>query len=76
MKIVRVAATPLNVPLHIDLVGRDRTTSLEACHVEVETDDAMVGHARAAITRLPDAPGPGFRNAIRAIAAAAPARKD
>ena len=28
MKIVRVTATPLNVPLHIKLLGVDRKTSL------------------------------------------------
>ena len=28
MKIARVTATPLNVPLHIKLVGVDRETSL------------------------------------------------
>jgi hypothetical protein len=37
MKIARVTATPLNVPLHIKLVGVDRATSLACCHVEVET---------------------------------------
>jgi L-alanine-DL-glutamate epimerase-like enolase superfamily enzyme len=51
MKIARVTATPLNVPLHIGLVGVDRRSSLEACHVEVETDDGLVGHGLAAITR-------------------------
>jgi L-rhamnonate dehydratase len=51
MKIARVAATALNVPLRIALVGLDRTSSLEACFVEVETDDGIVGHGLAAITR-------------------------
>jgi L-alanine-DL-glutamate epimerase-like enolase superfamily enzyme len=51
MKIVRVAATPLNVPLRIVLAGIDRSTSLEACFVEVETDAGIVGHGLAAITR-------------------------
>src|ERR1700704_6832017 len=51
MKIVRVTATPLNVPLHISLAGIERTSSLEACFVEVETDAGMTGHGLAAITR-------------------------
>jgi L-rhamnonate dehydratase len=51
MKIARVAATALNVPLHINLAGLDRWSSLEACFVEVETDEGVVGHGLAAITR-------------------------
>jgi L-alanine-DL-glutamate epimerase-like enolase superfamily enzyme len=50
MKIARVSATPLNVPLHIDLVGVNRTTSLAACYVEVETDQGLVGHGLTSIT--------------------------
>jgi L-rhamnonate dehydratase len=51
MKIVRVAATPLNVPLEVALPGIARKSSLEACFVEVETDKGIVGHGLAAITR-------------------------
>jgi L-rhamnonate dehydratase len=51
MKITRVAAKPLNVPLHIKLPGIDRRTSLEACFVEVETDAGIIGHGLGAITR-------------------------
>jgi L-alanine-DL-glutamate epimerase-like enolase superfamily enzyme len=51
MKIVRVAATALNVPLRIVLPGIDRMASLEACFVEVETDSGIVGHGLGAITR-------------------------
>ena len=50
MKIARVTATPLNVPLHIKLVGVDRKTSLAACYVEVETDDGLIGHGLTSIT--------------------------
>ena len=50
MKIARVTATALNVPLHIKLVGLDRKTSLACCHVEVETDDGLVGHGLTSIT--------------------------
>jgi L-rhamnonate dehydratase len=51
MKIVRVSATGLNVPLHVKLPGIDRKASLEACFVEVETDTGIVGHGLGAITR-------------------------
>jgi L-rhamnonate dehydratase len=51
MKIVGVAATPLNVPLAISLPGIKRQSSLEACFVEVETDAGITGHGLAAITR-------------------------
>ena len=51
MKIARVTATPLHVPLHISLPGIERKSSLEACFVEVETDAGIVGHGLAAITR-------------------------
>lgn len=50
MKIARVTATPLNVPLHIKLVGADRKTSLSTCLVEVETDDGMTGYGLTGIT--------------------------
>jgi L-rhamnonate dehydratase len=49
-KITRVTATPLNVPLHVTLVGADRQTSLACCHVEVETADGLIGHGFTAIT--------------------------
>ncbi len=50
MKIARVSATPLNVPLHIKLVGADRKTSLAVCYVEVEADDGLIGHGLTGIT--------------------------
>jgi len=50
MKISRVTATALNVPLHIKLVGLDRKTSLACCHVEVETGDGLIGHGLTSIT--------------------------
>jgi L-rhamnonate dehydratase len=50
MKIVRVTATPLNVSLQISLPGVERTSSLEGCFVEVETDVGLIGHGLAAIT--------------------------
>jgi L-rhamnonate dehydratase len=50
MKIARVTATPLNVPLHITLLGLDKKTSLACCHVEVETDSGIIGHGFTSIT--------------------------
>lgn len=50
VKIARVHATPLNVPLDYAAGGVRRSTSLSACHVEVETDDGLVGHGLTAIT--------------------------
>jgi L-rhamnonate dehydratase len=50
MKIANVTATPLNVPLHVTLVGADRHTSLACVHVEVETDGGLTGHGFTAIT--------------------------
>jgi L-rhamnonate dehydratase len=51
MKITRVSATALNVPLEIRLPGIARDASLECCFVEVETDTGIVGHGLGAITR-------------------------
>src|SRR5262245_3497898 len=50
MKIARVTATPLNVPLHVNLVGADRKTSLSVSFVEIETDSGIVGHRFTSIT--------------------------
>src|SRR5215218_4627658 len=50
MKIARVTAIPLNVPLHVTLAGADRHTSLACCHVEVETDEGLIGHGFTSIT--------------------------
>lgn len=50
MKIARVTATPLNVPLKISLLGLDKATTLAACYVEVETDGGLIGHGFTAIT--------------------------
>lgn len=50
MRIVRVAATPLNVPVRVRLAGVDKPTSLSVCLAEVETDSGLVGHGMTAIT--------------------------
>ena len=50
MKIVRVSATPLNIPVTIDVVGLNKQTSLSLCLTEIETDTGLVGHGMTAIT--------------------------
>ncbi len=50
MKITKVTATPLNVPLRIALLGLERATTLSVCLVEVETDSGMTGHGLTGIT--------------------------
>ena len=51
MKIARVTATPLNVPLHIKLVGLDHKTTVSFCFVEVESDTGIPGHGLTSITQ-------------------------
>ena len=50
LKIVRVTATPLNVPVTIDIVGLNKATTLSVCLTEIETDTGLVGHGMTAIT--------------------------
>ena len=50
MKIARVTAIALHVPMHVKLVGLDLKTSLACCHVEVESDDGLIGHGLTSIT--------------------------
>src|SRR5215216_8137779 len=50
MKIARVTATPINVPIKVDILGLGHQTSLSACLVEIETDTGIVGHGFTAIT--------------------------
>jgi L-alanine-DL-glutamate epimerase-like enolase superfamily enzyme len=50
LKIVRVGATPLNVPVVIDLLGLHKETSLSLCLTEIETDTGLIGHGMTAIT--------------------------
>jgi L-rhamnonate dehydratase len=50
MRIARVAATPLSVPVTLDAAGIDKQASLSACLVEVQTDDGLLGHGFTAIT--------------------------
>lgn len=50
MKITRVNATPLNVPVEIGEGARRKSTSLSLCLVDVETDRGLVGTGMTAIT--------------------------
>ena len=50
MKITRVDAIPLNVPIHIDLLGLDLDTNLSVCLARIETDDGRVGWGLTGIT--------------------------
>src|SRR5207245_11658678 len=50
MKIARISATPLSVPVVLDAAGMQKSISLSVCLAEVETDDGRVGHGLTAIT--------------------------
>jgi L-alanine-DL-glutamate epimerase-like enolase superfamily enzyme len=50
MKIVRVTATPLSVPVTLDAAGIEKKTAFSCCLVEVETAQGLVGHGFTAIT--------------------------
>lgn len=51
MKIARVTATPLHLPVSVDIPGGGtRSTSLSLCLVDVETDDGRIGTGMTAIT--------------------------
>lgn len=50
MKIVRVTATPIHVPIKVALVGAERQAAMSPCLVEVETDEGVIGHGFSAIT--------------------------
>jgi len=50
MKITRVQATPLNLPVEVGEGARRKQTSLSMCLVDVETDTGLVGTGMTAIT--------------------------
>lgn len=50
MKITRVHATPLNLPITVEISGRTKTTSLSVCLVDIETDTGLTGTGMTAIT--------------------------
>ena len=53
MKITRVTATTVHVPIKVALVGAERQASMSACLVDIETDTGLVGHGFSAITDPP-----------------------
>ncbi len=50
MKIARVRATPLNLPVTVNAARGTKTTSLSVCLVSVETDTGLIGTGMTAIT--------------------------
>ena len=50
MKITRINATPLNLPVSVSIGGRTKNTSLSVCLVDIETDTGLVGTGMTAIT--------------------------
>ncbi|HWK45033.1 MAG TPA: mandelate racemase/muconate lactonizing enzyme family protein [Stellaceae bacterium] len=50
MKITRVTATPINVPVDFDYGGVRRVAQQSACYVEIETSTGIIGHGFTAIT--------------------------
>jgi len=50
MKIAKITATPVKVPLNITLVGAPRPAIMSGCLVDVETDEGLVGHGFTTIT--------------------------
>ena len=63
MKIGRVDANGLRVSVPFDDFGVDRTVVLNVCHVEVETDDGLIGYGFTAIVE-----GEVVANIINAVA--------
>ena len=50
MKITRIQATPLHLPVTVEINGRAKTTSLSMCLVDIETDTGLIGTGLTAIT--------------------------
>jgi L-alanine-DL-glutamate epimerase-like enolase superfamily enzyme len=50
LKITRVKAIALDLPIEVKMVGVQRSTSLSACVVRIDTDQGIVGHGFTAIT--------------------------
>jgi L-rhamnonate dehydratase len=50
VKIVRVGATPLNVPISLPGHAGPREMSLSVCLVEIEADNGLIGHGLTGIT--------------------------
>lgn len=50
MKITRINATPLHLPVSVSIGGRTKNTSLSLCLVDIETDTGLIGTGMTAIT--------------------------
>ncbi|WP_109477516.1 mandelate racemase/muconate lactonizing enzyme family protein [Paraburkholderia sp. C35] len=50
MKITRIAATPLSLPVSVSAAGRKKETNLSVCIVDVETDAGIIGTGMTSIT--------------------------
>lgn len=50
MKIAKITATPIHVPIAVKLVGAERQAAMAACLVAIETDTGIVGHGFTSIT--------------------------
>ena len=50
MKIKRIEATAVTVPVHIDVVGLDEQGSVPVCIVEIETDNGILGWGMTGVT--------------------------
>ncbi len=50
MKITKVKATPIHVPIEVKVLGLNKKTSLSLCLVEIETDSGHTGCGMTAIT--------------------------
>jgi L-rhamnonate dehydratase len=50
VKIARVAATPLHVPVTLDAAGIEKQSSLSVCLVQIDADSGLAGHGLTAIT--------------------------
>lgn len=53
MKITRITAHSVHVPIAVSLVGAERQSSMSACIVEVETDAGITGHGFTSISDPP-----------------------
>lgn len=51
MKIARVTATALRIPVDFSELGVDRVETTSMCYAEVETDTGIVGHGITSITQ-------------------------
>ena len=51
MKIVRVEAVPLHIPVNFSSIGVDHESFVSVAHVEIETDSGHIGYGMTSITQ-------------------------